>query len=438
MKRYIIIISLHLTSVLSVLAQESMGHNFIQDSVFRDPYLKALVQEALDNNSDVRIAALNIEQAEAVMKSAKLTYLPTFALTPSGTLSKVQGASTTKSYSLPLFMEWEFSLNGRQKGEKQMAQANWMRTQEQLRYQQVQLIANVCNAYYTLIMLDHQYTLTGQSIDNQESTLETIRTFREVGRMDELAVNQADAALHETEASLVDLDLQRKKVETSLSLLLNRPTDSISIQRSAWGEAMTISINPASPIGLHELSSRPDVRSAEYELVAVCGNVRVAKAAFYPTLRISADCGWTNNVGEIVNPGKLLLNMIGSLTQPLFARGTIKAQKKVAESQLRQTEVNFEKALLIAGSEVKDALEECIAAQKKKDSRKYQVESSKKAWQNSLDLLRYSQSVTYLDILTAKASYLSAQLLESADWLEHQQALINLYKALCPLPIKTE
>lgn len=438
MKRYIIIIYACLSGVLTTLAQESRENRFIPDSVFTDPCLKTLIYEALKNNPDVRIASLNIEQAEAMMRSARLTYLPTFALGTSGTLSNVQGASATKLYSLPLSMEWELSLGGRQKGEKRIARANWMQTKEQLRYQQVQLTANICNAYYTLIMLDHQYDITGQSVDNQESTLAAIRAFHEVGRMDELAVNQANAALHEAKAALIDLDLQRKKVETSLSLLLNRSIDSASIQRSTWKAAMPISINPASPIELHRLSSRPDVRSAEYELAAVCGNVQVAKAAFYPTLHISADYGWTNSLGETVNPGKLLLNLIGSLTQPLFARGTIKAQKKVAEALLRQAEINFDKALLIAGSEVKDALEECNAAQKRREARKSQVESSKKAWQNCQDLLQYSQSVTYLDVLTAEASYLSAHLQESADWLEQQQALINLYKALCPSTTEIE
>lgn len=413
------------------------------DTLFKDSHLRALVEEALQNNTDLRIASLNITQAEALMRSAKLTYLPAFALSLSGTLSKMQGGSVSKSYNLPLTMEWELSLGGRQKGEKQLARANWMQAQQQVKYQQVLLTADVCNAYYTLIMLDRQYALTEQSIRNQESSLTVIRAFREVGRMDELAVNQADAALQGTKASLIELDLQRRKVETSLLLLLGREVIASDkngtaqeivqlLPRSAWNEAVLLGIDPMQSIDLQSLASRPDVQGAAAELAAACGNVRVAQSAFYPTLRISADGGWTNNLGEAVDPAKLLLNMIGSLTQPLFARGTLKAQKKVAVAQREQAEINFERALLTAGGEVKDALDECSAARRKQQSRQQQVASSQRAWQNSQDLLQYSQSVTYLDVLTAEGSYLSSQLQESADWLEQQQALINLYKALCP------
>lgn len=431
--------------VLRSSAQSLQDDVLTTDSLFRDIRLKALVQEALQNNTDLRMASLNITQAEALMKSARLTYLPSFALSPSGTLSKMQGAAATKSYTFPLTMAWELSLGGRQKGEKQMARANWMQAQQQVKYQQVLLTADVCNAYYTLIMLDRQYVLTQQSIRNQESSLAAIRAFREVGKMDELAVNQADAALQETKASLVELALQRSKVETSLQLLLGREVIALdngtvaqeaarSLPRSTWNEAVLFGMDPAQSIHLESLASRPDVQSAAAELTAACGNERVALSALYPTLYITADGGWTNNLGEVVNPAKLLLNMIGSLTQPLFARGTLKAQKKVAVAQREQAELNFEKALLLAGGELKDALDECGAARRKQQSRRQQVASSQRAWQNSQDLLAYSQSVTYLDVLTAEASFLAAQLQESADWLEQQQAFINLYKALCPCP----
>ena len=102
---------------------------------------------------------------------------------------------------------------------------------------------------------------------------------------------------------------------------------------------------------------------------------------------------------------------------------------------MKQAEIAFEKALLTAGSEVKDAMDECNAVRKKIEMRTLQIESSRKAWQNCQELLRFSQSVTYLDVLNAEASFLSAQLQESADWLEPQQVVINLFKALCPLTL---
>ena len=400
-----------------------------QDSVFVDAGLRSLLSEALEQNADVRIAALHVEQAQAQIKAARLNYLPSFALAPSGTSSQVQGASALKTYSLPLTMDWELSLGGRQHGERQMTRAQMHQAKELLRWQQVQLQAEVANTYYTLIMLDRQCLLTQQNIELQTRSLAAIRSLYEVGKMNALAVNQAEATLHDVVASLADLEQQRSQVETAMSLLLGREAG--SIERNSWAQTQSLSLDPQAPVELLQLASRPDVLAAQYELQAALGNERVARAAFYPTLRITAEGGWANNLGQAINPAKAMLNLIGSLTQPLFARGTIKAQHKVAQAQRQQAEIRFSHALLTAGGEVKDALTASATAQKKMPVRQRQVEASERSVTNCKEMMQYSQSVNYLDVLTAEVSLLSAQLQQTADWLQEQQALINLYKALC-------
>ena len=176
---------------------------------------------------------------------------------------------------------------------------------------------------------------------------------------------------------------------------------------------------------------RPDVRSAEYQLRASFSNTKVARSQFYPSLKLTASGSWTNNIGEIVNPAKLLLNLIGGLTQPLFQMGQIKAGVEIAKSQQEQAQIAFEQALLQAGSEVANAMSECHTAQQKLLVREAQVEASRKAVENSRELMQYSSSVTYLEVLTAQSSWLNAQLQQTADWLELQQGKINLFKALC-------
>ena len=407
-----------------------LGTLHAQDSIFVDVHLRVLIHEALDRNADIRVASLHIEKAAAMLRSAKLNYLPSFSLSPSGTISKVHSQPGFKTYSLPLTMEWEWQLGGGQQGEQQVAEAQWRQSGEQLRYQQVQLIAELANSYYTLILLDRQIDITRQSIHNQEANLKAIRALHAVGKMDALAVHQADATLQSVRSSFVELESQRSKVETAISLLLDRKAGVIA--RSSWEKVEGIRMNPSQPIALEQLSSRPDVRSAEYALQAAYGQARVANSALYPTLRITADAGWTNNLGEIIYPGKQLLNLIGGLTQPLFARGALKARRQAAEIERKQAEISFEKALLVAGGEVKDALSECTAAQRKKPLRQAQLEASQKAYEQCQQLLRHSQTVTYIDVLAAQSSLLSAELQYAADWLEGQQALINLYKALCP------
>ena len=176
---------------------------------------------------------------------------------------------------------------------------------------------------------------------------------------------------------------------------------------------------------------KKDVRSAEYQLRASFSNTKVARSQFYPSLKLTASGSWTNNIGEIVNPAKLLLNLIGGLTQPLFQMGQIKANFEIAKSQQEQAQIAFEQALLQAGNEVANALSECHTVQQKLQVREAQVESSRKAVENSRELMQYSSSVTYLEVLTAQSSWLNAQLQQTADWLELQQGKINLYKALC-------
>lgn len=429
MRRWILLIYLMAVFLLQVRAQES---------VFTDSYLQSLIQEALEANSDLRIASLNMEQAKAQLRSAKLNYLPGFTLAANGSLSKPQDSPATKTYSLPVQMEWELSLGMGQKAERKIAKAQWLSQKEALHYQQIQLVADVANAYYTLIMQDRQIEITKENIRLQENCLEAIRSYWEIGKMNELAVKQQEASLQETSASLLELELSRSQVETALNLLLNRPAGMSSqegqgaIERASWNQVRSVNLDPTQQVPLEKLRQRPDVLRCEYDLMAACGQLKAAQAQFYPTLRITADGGWTNNLGEIVNPGKLLLNLISGLTQPIFARGTLKARKEVAQAQLKQSEIAFEKALITAGGEVKDALDQASTSMRKQPIRQMQVEACRQAYQNCRDLLEHSQTVTYLDVLSAESSLLMAELQQTADFLEQQQALINLYKALCP------
>ncbi|MCR4873868.1 MAG: TolC family protein [Bacteroidales bacterium] len=397
--------------------------------IFVDESLQALISEALTNNADVRTMQLSVEQAAIQMRVAKLSYLPSFALSPSATVTKANGAPVSTSYELPLTMSWELDLGGQVEAQKAATKYQWMNTQEQLKYTRLQLIASVANTYYTLIMLDEQLRLSEQSVQLQRETLETITAMKDVGMMNELAVNQAKTELQATIASVSDLRLQREKTERALNLLLSRTPQ--NVQCSSYSDVNDINMDADSPVSLEALAMRPDVRSAEYQLRASFSNTKVARSQFYPSLKLTASGSWTNNIGEIVNPAKLLLNLIGGLTQPLFQMGQIKAGFEIAKSQQEQAQIAFEQALLQAGSEVANALSECHTSQQKLQVRETQVEASRKAMENSRELMQFSSSVTYLEVLTAQSSWLNSQLQQTADWLELQQGKINLYKALC-------
>lgn len=400
-----------------------------QEGIFVDTVLKQLIEEAMENNSELQTAELNVKQAEIMLSSAHLTYLPSFVFAPSASMANPLGGEKTRIYALPVTMSWELSLGGREKGEKTVAKAHLQYLQEEYRYAKVLVASSVANAYYTLVMLDWQKSITRESIINQEATLSVIQALKEVGRMDEIAVNQAESRLYAIRLSLGEIELQISKVETALSLLLGRQAG--EIERNCPDDVLSPAIDPAKPIELQQLSQRPDVLAAEYALKKACGNLTIAKSELYPKIKIDFEGGWSNYLGAAVEPQKLISSLVGSLAQPLFDRKRLVSDKKVAELQVKQAQSAFEYALRSAAGELRDALAECKNAQSRQILRQKQVEAAEKAFENSKLMLSFSQTLTYMDILSAQDLLLTAKMQQAADLLEYRQALINLYKALC-------
>ncbi|MBR5911739.1 MAG: TolC family protein [Bacteroidales bacterium] len=195
--------------VSSCFAQQTATPAWQQ--IFPDPILQTYINEALENNSDLRTAQLSLEQSEAMLRQARLSYLPNVALSPSGTVTKAQNTSATYTYELPLTMNWELDFGGKRHQQKAMAAAELQKDSAQLRYAQIQLIAEVANAYYTLVMLDQQFAVTQEGIRVQEENLRVLRALKEVGQQTAAAVNQAEANYQSVVASLPMLEAQIRK-----------------------------------------------------------------------------------------------------------------------------------------------------------------------------------------------------------------------------------
>ena len=183
-------------------------------------------------------------------------------------------------------------------------------------------------------------------------------------------------------------------------------------------------------IPMQLLANRPDVRSAERSLEQAFYATNQARAAFYPSIVLSGSAGWTNSAGGmIVNPGKFLASAVGSLTQPLFNKGQITAQYRIAKAQQEEASLAFQQALLNAGSEVNDALVACQSSKAKTALYEKQITSLEKALESTSLLMEYGTN-TYLEVLTARQSLLSAQLSQTANRFTEIQSMINLYHAL--------
>ena len=178
--------------------QDSLGNLPAWKDVFTDSLLQQLIEKGLMVNTDLQVARLNIEQAEAKLLASKLAYLPSFAVTPEGSISKGKDGETVKSYNLPLTMQWEVDVSDKLRNSKLQARAHILQSSEYMQMVQVQLIASIANNYYMLLMLDEQLRVTRQSIRNQKENLEVIIAMKEAGMQTEAAVNSFGGELYGT------------------------------------------------------------------------------------------------------------------------------------------------------------------------------------------------------------------------------------------------
>ncbi|WP_288670152.1 TolC family protein [Bacteroides clarus] len=395
--------------------------------LFTDSHLQTLIEHALQSNTDLLSAQQRIKEAEATLSSAKLAYLPSFMLTPQGGVSSFDKSKGSWTYTGIASVSWEIDIFGKLTNAKRRSKALYLQSLEYEQAVSTSLIANVANLYYTLLMLDEQYRISEETAVNWRESVRAMRAMMAAGMTNEASVSQSEANCRQVEASLLDLKQQIKEVENSLSILLGKVPGGIERGHLAgqdFPEELTVGV----PLQL--LSRRPDVKSAELSLASAFYSTNAARSAFYPSITLSGTAGWTNSAGNmIINPGKLLLSAVGALTQPLFNKGLNIAQLKIAKAQQEEAKLAFQQALLNAGSEVNNALTQVQTARGKTELRTGQITSLENAVRSTQLLMQHGTS-TYLEVLTAQQSLLSAQLTQVADRFDEIQGIINLYQAL--------
>ncbi len=394
--------------------------------LFRDPLLQQYIECALNQNTDYQQAELRMEESAATLKAAKLAFLPSFAISPQAAVSSFNNQQATQTYSVPLNMSWEIDIFGRMRNAKEQAKALYAKSGDYRQAVKTQLIANVSNIYYSLIALDQQLSLSEKTEEAWRETLTTARALMKVGRYDEAGVSQMEATMQSVHTSVLDLKSQISQTETSLAVILGETP-----RHYARSKELNLQCNKFSVgIPLELLSCRPDVRQAQRTIEAAFYGVNQARSAFYPSLTLSGSVGWTNSSGmALVNPGRLLASALGSLVAPVFTRGQNEAQLKIAKAQQEEAKLAFTQTLLNAGKEVNDALTAYQTSKEKEESLASQVKSLEKALKSTTLLMDHGTN-TYLEVLTARQTLLSAQLSETANKLAKTQNLINLYQAL--------
>lgn len=397
-------------------------------SVFTDPQLQTLIEKTLANNPDLLNAALNIDMAEAQLKMAKLAFLPGITFTPQGTISTWDGQKANKTYSLPVNASWDANLFGSLTAAKRSVQVSMLQMKDYQVAVQTKLIANVANMYYTLLMLDKQLQivtdmekLTKDTWGIMKVQLQTVRGVRST------AVQSAESNYLSVQTQKEDIKRQIRETENSLSLVMGEQAHAIS--RSTL-DAQSLPTTFSTGVGVQLLSNRADIHANEMALANCFYNIEVARSRFYPSLTISASGAYTNSGGMgITNPGKILLSAVGSLTQPIFMKGQLRAGLRVAEDQYKQALNTWQSSVLSAGSEVSNALVLYNASDAKSKLEQKRIAVLKKNVEDTRNLMA-SAGATYLEVITAQSNLLNAQLNQVQDDFSKMQAVVNLYYAL--------
>ena len=401
--------------------------DFSWKELFTDTVLQQLIEKGIANNTDLNIARLKVREAEALLTSSKLAYLPSVSLTPQGTIKSIEGNSPTKTYNLAASADWELDIFGRLTNAKREAKAVLEQSQAYKQAVQTQLIATIANSYYTLLMLDKQLDISKRTAEIWAENLRVMKALKKAGQTTEMAVAQIEASKLSVDASLLSLEQQITEVENSLSSLLGvvpQRIDRSTLDMQSFPDTLSVGV----PLQL--LQRRPDVRQSEAVLAESFYTTNRAYSAFDPAITLSGSAGWTNAAGAIIsNPGEWLFSAVGALVQPLFNRGQNIANLKVAKARQEEALLTFRQTLLNAGTEVNDALLQWQVARRRLDLDRQQIISLQSAVRSSELLMRHS-SQNYLEVLTARQTLLDAELSAVSDRFEEIQGVINLYHAL--------
>ena len=409
---------------------------------FTDPLLQQLIEQVLANNTDLKSARIAVEKSQASLTAAKLAYLPSLSFAPQGSLSSFDNSKAVKTYNLPLQISMDLDVFGSITNKKRAAKAVLLQAQMQEEAVRSNLVSITAQQYLMLQVLDREMDILIQTDSLWNESLETEKALWENGKAYSTAVNQMEASYLSMKTQIVDTRRNIRAVENAICKLLG--VSPRHIERQKWGSSI---LHFAEEVGDVEerafnekylrigipaqmLENRPDIRMANHAMEEAFYNTAAARSAFYPSITLSGAAGWTNNSGMgIVDPGKLLLNAVAQLTQPIFARGKLIANKKIAKLTEEDMQQKYVQMVINAGNEVNEAMADYATARDKHDFFKRQVEVLREAYTGTHELMENGKA-SYIEVLRAQESLLDAQLSSAMNMYYGAESIIALYIAL--------
>lgn len=395
----------------------SMGDILWRD-FFDDKNLQALIDTALANNSDMVTAKLRIDEANASLKAARLAYVPGLDVSPNAAYGyDIDAKGGSWSFQLPVNASWQLDIFGKLTNAKRRQLAAYMQSNEYARAVQAQLVATVAIQYYSLLALDAQYEIYKETEKNWRENVRVTEQLLEAGRYTADAVYQAQSNYYSVCNNLLDIRQQLHQTENQMCSLLGKVSGT-PIERGSiedWTSPEMIDVG----IPVEVLSNRPDVKQAEYQFAQAFYTTNGARSAMYPSITITGSLDFYS----------MIVNAVGSLVEPIFQQGQLRANLKIAKAQQAEAEVAFRQSIIDAGIEVNNTMIALRTAQDKTANYAAQVSSLEKAVKAAQSKMQDKNS-TYLEVLTAQQSLLTAQVAQISNRLSEISEVITLYQAL--------
>jgi outer membrane protein, multidrug efflux system len=404
--------------------------------------LQVLVDSALTRNNDLQLAVKNIEAARQTLLQAKWGNVPTVSAAVTTTinrpsnnslnglsLSQFLGSRHIEDYNASLALSWEADIWGKISGRKAAALAAYLQTAEARKAVQTQLVANVSNGYYNLLMLDEQLTIAKRNVALNDSTIRIIRLQYNAGQATLLALQQAEAQRAVALGLVPQFEQQIAVQENALSILTGKLPEAVARTR----RLSTLNIPQQLPAGVPSqlLGWRPDVRSAELELDRANAQVGVAKASMYPTLAITAQGGVNSFRASnwFSVPASLFGLATGSLVQPLLQRRELKTNYEVAKINREKSVIQFRQQVLLAVGEVSDALVTLDKLNQQQQIASGRTQTLQQATKNA-NMLFKNGMANYLEVITAQSNVLQSELELASIKRAQLNATVDLYRSL--------
>ncbi|MEO0003002.1 MAG: hypothetical protein RLZZ22_694, partial [Pseudomonadota bacterium] len=399
---------------------------------FSDAALRQLIETALAHNRDLRVAALNLEQARAQLGLRRAEQWPGVNLALNGSRTPNSSGNITSSYSGGLLVTaYELDFFGRVASLKEQALAQYLASEAGRQSVRISLIAAVAQSWLALLADQAQLELARQTLSAREASLGLIKLRFAHGATSELELRQAESLIENARVTLAQFERQHAQDENALTLLLGQPLDGALRAELAPGRLTGLQL-PTLAAGLpsQRLTRRPDIAQAEQQLIAANANIGAARAAFFPRIALTSGIGSASGeLSGLFKDGSWGFTLAPQLLLPIFDAGRNQAGLEAARAGREAALAQYEKAIQSAFREVADALagRETLARQLQAQ----QAQTTADARRLELTELRLQHGVaSQLDWLDAQRSLFASQQALTQTRLAYWQNQVTLYKVL--------